>query len=133
VGQYEVTIIAAALVGVCLGFLRYNYNPATIIMGTVGAQFLGFVLAAIAIIGTFKIATTLSVALPMLVLGVPIFDGIRVVMQRAINRTPATMPDKTSHLHHVLINRGLSQRRAVWIIYGLTASLCAVALVLLRY
>jgi UDP-GlcNAc:undecaprenyl-phosphate GlcNAc-1-phosphate transferase len=130
VGQYEVTIIAAALVGGCLGFLRYNYNPATIIMGTVGAQFLGFVLAAIAIIGTVKIPMAISVALPVLVLGVPIFDGIRVVTQRTINRTPAYLPDKSSHIHHVLINRGLSQKRAVWVIYALTAGLCAVALLL---
>ncbi len=62
VHQYEVTIIAATLVGVCLGFLRFNSNPATIFMGTVGAQFLGFTLAAISIIGTFKIAATVSVA-----------------------------------------------------------------------
>ncbi len=123
-------IIAAALVGGCLGFLRYNYNPATIIMGTVGAQFLGFVLAAIAIIGTVKIPMAISVALPVLVLGVPIFDGIRVVTQRTINRTPAYLPDKSSHIHHVLINRGLSQKRAVWVIYALTAGLCAVALLL---
>jgi UDP-GlcNAc:undecaprenyl-phosphate GlcNAc-1-phosphate transferase len=132
VGQYEVTVMAAALVGACLGFLRYNYNPATIIMGTVGAQFLGFVLAAIAIIGTFKIAATVSVALPVLVLGVPIFDGIRVVAQRTLKRTPAYLPDKTSHIHHLLINKGLSQRRAVWVIYGLTMALCAVAFILSR-
>jgi UDP-GlcNAc:undecaprenyl-phosphate GlcNAc-1-phosphate transferase len=132
VGQYEVTVMAAALVGACLGFLRYNYNPATIIMGTVGAQFLGFVLAAIAIIGTFKIAATVSVALPVLVLGVPIFDGIRVVTQRALKHTPAYLPDKTSHIHHLLINKGLSQRRAVWVIYGLTFALCTVAFVLSR-
>lgn len=132
VGQYEVTIIAAALVGACLGFLRYNRNPASIIMGTVGAQFLGFVLAAIAIIGTLKIPATVSVALPVLVLGVPIFDGIRVVTQRTINRTPAYLPDKTSHIHHLLLKRYGSQRKAVWMIYGLTASLCALAFLLFR-
>ena len=131
-GQYEVTIIAAALVGCCLGFLRYNYNPAKIIMGTVGAQFLGFVLAAIAIIGTLKLPATLSVALPILVLGLPIFDAVRVVIQRARNKSSLYLPDKTSHIHHLLINRGLSQRRAVWIIYGLTACLCLVAFVLFR-
>lgn len=129
-GQYEVTIIAAAVVGVCLGFLRYNYNPATIIMGTVGAQFLGFVLAAIAIVGTLKIPATVSVILPLLVLGVPIFDGIRVVTHRAIKRTPAYLPDKTSHIHHILLNKGLSVKRAVWVIYGITACLCLIALVL---
>ena len=131
--QYEVTIIAAALVGVCLGFLRYNKHPASIIMGTVGAQFLGFTLAAISIIGTFKIAATVSVALPVLVLGVPIFDGIRVVTQRAIARTPAYLPDKTSHIHHLLMKRYKgSQNRTVWAIYGITATFCAIALVLFR-
>ena len=131
--QYEVTIIAAALVGVCLGFLRYNKHPASIIMGTVGAQFLGFTLAAISIIGTFKIAATVSVALPVLVLGVPIFDGIRVVTQRALAHTPAYLPDKTSHIHHLLLKRYQgSQRRAVWAIYGITAGFCALALVLFR-
>lgn len=132
VGQYEVTIIAAAMVGACLGFLRYNKYPSSIIMGTVGAQFLGFVLAAIAIIGTLKIPATVSVALPVLVLGVPIFDGIRVVTQRTINRTPAYLPDKTSHIHHLLLKRYGSQRKAVWMIYGLTASLCAIAFILFR-
>ncbi len=133
VHQYEVTIIAATLVGVCLGFLRFNSNPATIFMGTVGAQFLGFTLAAISIIGTFKIAATVSVLLPLLVLGVPIFDGIRVVTARAIARTPAYLPDKTSHIHHVLLKKYGSPRRAVWMIYGLTACLCAVALALFRF
>ncbi len=129
-GQYEVTVIAATLVGVCVGFLRYNFNPASIIMGTVGAQFLGFVLAAISIIGTFKIAATFSVLLPLLVLGLPIFDGIRVVTQRAIARTPAYLPDKTSHIHHVLLKKYGSQRKAVGAIYALTAGLCAAALLL---
>lgn len=133
VQQYEVTIIAAALVGVCLGFLRFNKHPSSIIMGTVGAQFLGFTLAAISIIGTFKIAATVSVALPVLVLGVPIFDGIRVVTQRTIARTPAYLPDKTSHIHHILLKKfNGSQSRAVWMIYGLTACLCAVAFLLFR-
>jgi UDP-GlcNAc:undecaprenyl-phosphate GlcNAc-1-phosphate transferase len=133
VHQYEVTIIAATLVGVCLGFLRYNKHPSSIIMGTVGAQFLGFTLAAISIIGTFKIAATVSVALPVLVLGVPIFDGIRVVTQRTIARTPAYLPDKTSHIHHILLKKyNGSQRRAVWMIYALTACLCAVAFLLFR-
>ncbi|MDR3708648.1 MAG: MraY family glycosyltransferase [Capsulimonadaceae bacterium] len=131
--QYEVSVFAAALVGVCVGFLRHNYNPATIIMGTIGAQFVGFLLAAIAIIGTFKMAATVSVALPILVLGVPIFDGIRVVTQRTIHHVPAHMPDRTSHLHHILINHGLSTKQAVWIIYGIAATLCIIAFALLRF
>jgi UDP-GlcNAc:undecaprenyl-phosphate GlcNAc-1-phosphate transferase len=102
-------------------------------MGTVGAQFLGFVLASIAIIGAFKLAATLSFALPVLALGVPIFDGLRVVLQRTLKRTPAYLPDRTSHLHHILINRGLSQRQAVWVIYGIVTVLCAAALILFNF
>jgi UDP-GlcNAc:undecaprenyl-phosphate/decaprenyl-phosphate GlcNAc-1-phosphate transferase len=131
-GQYEVSIIAAAVVGVCVGFLRHNYNPASIIMGTVGAQFLGFILASIAIIGAFKLAAALSFSLPVIALGVPIFDGLRVVAQRTLNRTPAYKPDNTSHLHHILINHGMSQRQAVLVIYGIVTVLCAIALVVFR-
>ena len=131
-GQYEVTIMAATLIGVCVGFLRYNFNPASIIMGTVGAQFLGLALAAIAIVGTIKIAAITSVALPLLVLGVPIFDGLWVICKRIVTRTPAYMPDKTSHIHHRLLNRGYSQKKAVLVIYSLTAGLCLIAIALLR-
>jgi len=67
------------------------------------------------------------------VLGVPIFDGIRVVTQRTIARTPAYLPDKTSHIHHILLKKyNGSQRHAVWMIYALTACLCAVAFLLFR-
>lgn len=132
-GQYEVTIMAATIVGICVGFLRYNFNPATIIMGTVGAQFLGLSLASMAVIGTIKIAATVSVFLPLMILGIPIFDGIRVVATRIIKRTPAYLPDKTSHFHHILLNKGLSQKRAVWVIYSLTAGLCLIAFALFRY
>ncbi|HEY3332818.1 MAG TPA: MraY family glycosyltransferase [Capsulimonadaceae bacterium] len=131
--QYEVSIFAAALVGVCVGFLRHNYNPATIIMGTIGAQFIGFILAAVAMLGAFKMAATVSVVLPIIVLGVPIFDGMRVVTQRTINRVPAHLPDRTSHLHHILINRGLSTKQAVWVIYGIAAICCLGAFALLYF
>jgi UDP-GlcNAc:undecaprenyl-phosphate GlcNAc-1-phosphate transferase len=131
--QYEVSILAAALVGVCVGFLRHNYNPATIIMGTVGAQFLGFLLAAIAVIGTFKMAATVSVALPILALGVPIFDGVRVVAERTIKHKPAYMPDRTSHLHHILINHGLSIKQAVWVIWVIATILCGIAFTLSHF
>jgi UDP-GlcNAc:undecaprenyl-phosphate GlcNAc-1-phosphate transferase len=132
-GQYEVSVIAATLVGVCLGFLRYNYNPASIIMGTVGAQFIGFILASLAIIGTFKMAAAVSVALPILVLGVPIFDGVRVLVHRTLHGEPVTQADRSSHIHHILINRGLSHRQAVWVIYGIAALFCAIALILFHF
>ncbi|MGO8670905.1 MAG: glycosyltransferase family 4 protein [Capsulimonadaceae bacterium] len=131
--QYEVTIFAAALVGVCTAFLRYNFNPASIFMGTAGAQMLGFALAAIAIVGTFKIAATVSVALPIIVLLVPVGDGVRVVLTRALRGQKPHIADNTSHVHHILINQmGLSQKSAVLVLYSITAGCCLIALVLLK-
>jgi len=94
-------LIAAALAGACLGFLRHNYHPAKIIMGTVGAWTLGMPLAAVSILGSFKIAAAVSVLVPVLVLGVPIFDYVHVLTRRILARAPLTIADKR-HLHHRL-------------------------------
>ncbi len=129
-GDTSVALMAGALVGACVGFLPYNYNPASIFMGTIGAQFLGFVLASLSVVGTLKGPTALSVAIPLLVLGVPIFDGLFVIGKRVWLGTDPTKPDRTSHIHHRLLNRGLSTRQTVWAVYGLTASFCLAALLL---
>jgi UDP-GlcNAc:undecaprenyl-phosphate GlcNAc-1-phosphate transferase len=126
-----IALLAASVVGACLGFLKFNYNPAKIFMGTVGAQFLGFTLAAISIMGTFKWAAAITVAVPILVLGVPIFDYGIVLVQRMMCHAPLTMADRR-HFHHRLLDRGLSQKQAVWVIYGCTAVLCIFALVLFQ-
>jgi UDP-GlcNAc:undecaprenyl-phosphate GlcNAc-1-phosphate transferase len=123
--------IAAAVAGACIGFLRHNFNPAKIFMSTIGAQFLGLMLAGISIMGTFKVAATISVAIPLLVLGVPIFDYGIVILKRVLSGSPITLADKR-HIHHRLLDKGLSHRQAVWVIYGCTAALCAVALILFR-
>lgn len=119
-------VMSAALAGAALGFLRYNYPPAKIFMGTVGAQFLGFVLAGISIAGAFKIATFVAIVAPILILGVPLFDTTFVVLRRAVNGRRIDEAD-TTHLHHRLLNRGLSHRQVIWVIYALTFILCAVA------
>ncbi|MGQ9454241.1 MAG: glycosyltransferase family 4 protein [Armatimonadota bacterium] len=119
-------VMSAALAGAALGFLRYNYPPAKIFMGTVGAQFLGFVLAGISIAGAFKIATFVAIVAPVLILGVPLFDTTFVVLRRAVNGRRIDEAD-TTHLHHRLLNRGLSHRQVIWVIYALTFLLCAVA------
>jgi UDP-GlcNAc:undecaprenyl-phosphate GlcNAc-1-phosphate transferase len=124
-------LMAAAVMGACLGFLRYNYNPAKIFMGTVGAQTLGLVLAAISILGAFKIAAAVSVLVPLLVLGVPIFDYAHVLTRRILDRAPLTAADKR-HLHHRLLALGWNQRQVAWFIYGVTAALCTVAFLLFR-
>jgi UDP-GlcNAc:undecaprenyl-phosphate GlcNAc-1-phosphate transferase len=125
-------VMSAALAGAALGFLRYNYPPAKIFMGTVGAQFLGFTLAAISVAGAFKIATLVAIAAPILVLGVPLFDTTFVVLRRAVNGRRIDEAD-TTHLHHRLLNRGLSHRQVVWSIYALTFVLCSLAYGLFCY
>lgn len=124
-----VALMAWALMGACLGFLRHNYAPASIFMGTVGAQFLGFVLAMLAVVGTFKVQAAISLLLPPLVLGVPIIDGLYVVGRRIAQGKNPTVADKT-HIHHRLRDRGLTVRQSVWAVYGLMASCCALALFL---
>ncbi len=122
-------LIAAALAGSCLGFLRHNFHPAKIIMGTIGAWMLGFVLAAISILGAFKSAAAVSVLVPVLVLGVPIFDYTHVVGRRLLEGAPLTQADKR-HLHHRLLARGWNQKQVVWCIYSVAVVLCGIALAL---
>ena len=128
-GDVAVTVLGGALVGACLGFLRYNYHPASIFMGTVGAQFLGFVLAMLAIVGAFKIPAAISLFVPLLVLGVPVFDGLYVIGRRLYLRQAPQVADRT-HIHHRFRDRGLSVHSSVWAIYGLTAACCCLALIL---
>ncbi len=131
-GRVMSAVMAAGLFGATLGFLRFNYPPAKIFMGTVGAQFLGFVLAGISVLGAFKIPTMVAVAVPVLVLAVPLFDTTFVVLRRALTGRSIGEAD-TTHLHHRLVKRGLSHRQAVWIIYGLTILFCAAAYALFQY
>lgn len=127
-GQPRVALISAALAGASLGFLKHNYNPARIIMGTGGAQLLGFVLASLSIVGAFKTAAAVAIMVPVLVFGVPLYDAIQVVIRRRMSGVPITQADKR-HIHHQLLDRGLSQRQAVWVLYSIAIVLC-VALVL---
>ncbi len=131
-GRVMSAVMAAALLGAALGFLRYNYPPAKIFMGTVGAQFLGFVLAGISVLGAFKIPTLVAVAVPVLVLAVPLFDTTFVVLRRALTGKSIGEAD-TTHLHHRLVKRGLSHRQVVWIVYGLTILFCGAAYLLFQY
>jgi len=127
--QAQVALMGAALCGACVGFLRFNFSPAKIFMGTGGSQFIGFVLAAISIIGAFKMAAAIAIALPILVFGVPIFDAAFVVLKRVVNRRPVHVADRT-HLHHRLLDRGLSQKQAVLVIYVISLLFGGTALAL---
>lgn len=126
-GRFQMSaVMAAAIMGAAIGFLRYNYPPAKIFMGTVGAQFLGFTLAGLSIAGAFKVAALAAIAAPVLVLGVPLFDTTFVVLRRAAKGKKVHEADK-SHLHHRLLERGFSHRQVIWFIYGLTFIFCAIA------
>ncbi|MEN6521420.1 MAG: MraY family glycosyltransferase [Armatimonadota bacterium] len=127
-----VMILSGALLGASLGFLRFNYPPAKIFMGTVGAQFMGFVLASASVIGAFKVAALVAMAVPLLVLAIPILDTAFVVVRRAVRGTKVYEADK-SHVHHRLLQRGLSQKQTIWVIYLLTAALSALGLVMFWY
>lgn len=129
--QPRVAIVAAALGGAALGFLKHNYNPARIFMGTGGAYVLGFTLACLSIIGALKTAAAASLLIPALVFGVPLFDAFRVIALRIASGQPITQADKR-HLHHSLLKRGLSQRQTVWVLYAAAAILCVAALLVIR-
>ena len=124
-------IMAAAVAGACLGFLPFNFNPAKVFMGDTGAMFLGYALACLSVIGPFKSATAIAVLVPLLVLGVPIFDSTSAIIRRLREGRSPLSADR-GHIHHRLIDRGLSMRQAVLIIYALTGVLCVVALELWR-
>jgi UDP-GlcNAc:undecaprenyl-phosphate GlcNAc-1-phosphate transferase len=120
--QPAAALIAAALSGGCLGFLRYNFKPfssAEIFMGDGGAYYLGFTLAGVSVIGLVKTAAVVAVILPYLILAVPILDGVFVIMKRLRNRESVMSAGK-HHLHHRLIQAGISKRDAVLFIYTLT-------------
>jgi UDP-GlcNAc:undecaprenyl-phosphate/decaprenyl-phosphate GlcNAc-1-phosphate transferase len=116
--QPVAALLAAALAGGALGFLRYNFNPAQIFMGDGGAYFMGFSLAALGIIGLVKSVTTVAVVLPFIILAVPIVDTSTVVIDR-LSRGKSPFTADKRHLHHRLLQAGLSQRSIVLFIYSL--------------
>ena len=130
--QPPIALAAAAVAGASLGFLRHNYNPAKIIMGTGGAYVLGFTLACLSIVGALKTAVMVSVFVPMLAFGVPIFDAFFVIIRRILSGTPITKPDKR-HLHHMLLSKGLSQRQTVSVLLSLATLLCVVLFLLIQH
>lgn len=122
-------IILAALVGACVGFIPYNFNPAKIFMGDTGSTFLGFMLASVSIFGLFKTYAVISFAVPFLVLGLPIFDICFAVIRR-LAKGQSPMHADRGHVHHRLIDMGFSQKQAVAISYLLSAILGLSAVVL---
>lgn len=129
VGELNIALILAALLGSCVGFIPYNKNPAKIFMGDTGATFLGFILATLSVQGLFKLYAIISFAVPFLVLGIPIFDICFAFLRRIAKGQNPMVADR-GHVHHRLIDMGFSQKQAVAISYMLTAILGLAAVLL---
>lgn len=117
-GDTAVAIYCFVLLGAIIGFLYFNFHPARIFMGDTGALFLGFNLAALSIMG-FKEALFVSFIIPIVVLGVPLWDTFFAIIRRIVNRQPISAPDK-GHLHHCMLKMGLSHRASVMAIYAIS-------------
>jgi len=124
-----IALITAALSGSTLGFLPFNFNPAKIFLGETGAAFLGFTLGVISIQGVMKSYAAISIVIPLLVLGLPLFDTAFAIIRRLFRHKSIMQADR-GHLHHRLIDMGLSQRQSVLILYTASASLGLCAIVL---
>ncbi|MFP4200525.1 MAG: MraY family glycosyltransferase, partial [Clostridia bacterium] len=117
------------LAGSALGFLPHNFNPARIFMGDAGAMFLGYTLAAVAVAGTLKSTAAVALGVPVLALGLPVMDAMFTVVRRYRNGRAFYRADK-GHLHHRLIQMGMSQREAVFLMYGVSGWMGVSALAL---
>lgn len=115
-----VTVMALALAGALIGFLRYNFNPASIFLGDSGALFMGFMLAALSVQGTQKASTVVAIMIPLLAFGVPMVDTGFTIVRRFISGKPLFQGDR-EHIHHMLLARGWSQRRVAFVLYGVCA------------
>ena len=128
-GQPLMVLFTAALAGAVIGFLFYNFNPASIFMGDTGSMFLGFVLATTAIQTNLKAQTTVAIVVPIIALGLPIADTLLAMARRAARGAPLFSADR-GHIHHRLIDLGLSHRQTVLVLYGASILLGGAALVI---
>jgi UDP-GlcNAc:undecaprenyl-phosphate GlcNAc-1-phosphate transferase len=110
------SVFAAAVAGACLGFLRFNSYPATVFMGDSGALTLGFLLACTSMLGVMKSVAAITLVVPLLVIGVPVFDTLSAIIRRRRHGRPIQEAD-AGHIHHRLLGRGFNQRQTVLIIY----------------
>ncbi|MCD8199391.1 MAG: undecaprenyl/decaprenyl-phosphate alpha-N-acetylglucosaminyl 1-phosphate transferase [Coriobacteriaceae bacterium] len=128
-GRNEAALAAIILVGACIGFLFYNFHPASIFMGDSGSLLLGIMLGTISLLGATRFASVTALAVPLIIAGVPLLDTFGAIIRRIRGHQPIQVAD-AGHIHHRLLRRGFSQRKAVSIIYAWTAFLCIGAVVM---
>ena len=127
-------LMITSLIGALVGFLPFNFSPAKTFIGDTGSNFLGYILSIVSILGVAKTYTAVVIALPMLVLGLPIFDVVWAIIRRVIKgkSIKAIFKADKGHLHHRLIARGFSQKQAVLVMYAMSAALGLFAIILLE-
>jgi UDP-GlcNAc:undecaprenyl-phosphate GlcNAc-1-phosphate transferase len=125
-----VALMTLALTGAILGFLRFNFNPATIFLGDSGSLFIGFILSALALEGTQKAPTVIAVAIPVVSFGLPLLETSLSVLRRLIGGRPVFTADR-EHIHHKLLQLGLSHRQVVIVLYAVSALFGLLSLFLL--
>ena len=130
-GRPVVAVIALALTGALAGFLRYNFNPASIFLGDSGSLFVGFSLAALSLQGSQKASTAVAVAIPILAFGLPVVDTSVSIARRFLSGKPIFQGDR-EHIHHMLLERGWSQRRVALVLYGVSALFGLLAMLLVN-
>jgi UDP-GlcNAc:undecaprenyl-phosphate GlcNAc-1-phosphate transferase len=129
-GPSLVTLVTIALAGAILGFLRYNFNPATIFLGDSGSLFIGFLLSALALAGAQKAPTIVAVAIPVVSFGLPILETSLSIVRRLISGRPVFTADR-EHIHHKLLQHGMTHRQVVILLYGVSAAFAMLSLFLL--
>jgi len=127
--QLVAPMLAVLLAGSCLGFLKYNFNPAEIFMGDTGSMFIGYIIAAVSITGALKSAAAVTIFVPMLALAVPILDTTFAIIRRVFNDRPIGEADH-GHIHHRLLAIGMNQKQAVISVYIISAFLGTVAFII---
>jgi len=120
--RFDAGALASVLIGSCLAFLVFNFHPASVFMGDSGSMFLAFTLATISLLGVMKTTAAIALAVPLIIIGVPIFDTASAIIRRLRHNRPIQEADK-GHIHHRLLGRGFNQRQTVLIIYLWSAAL----------
>ncbi|HDK26307.1 MAG TPA: undecaprenyl/decaprenyl-phosphate alpha-N-acetylglucosaminyl 1-phosphate transferase [Candidatus Atribacteria bacterium] len=125
----SLNLVSIALTGSLLAFLRFNFYPAKLFLGDSGSTFSGFMLASLAALWVLKSQNAIFIFVPPIVLALPIFDTLFAIYRRYRSRQPIFQADK-KHLHHRLLNRGISHKNVVLILWGITALCSIIALIL---
>ncbi len=130
-GNPEISLISVVLVGAVMGFLRYNFNPATIFLGDSGSLFLGFMAAALSLAGSQKGSTIIAIAIPLVSFGLPVVEAGLSLARRFLSGQPLFAGDR-GHIHHRLLQLGLTQRQTVILLYAVCALFSLFGLMLLN-